>query len=54
MSFFVMPIKHVPSVTGIVNCLGTPKLYTIAHENCHKTQKRRVFFLCMYQVSMTL
>jgi hypothetical protein len=32
----VMPLKHVLSVIGHVNRLGTPKLWAIAHENGHK------------------
>jgi hypothetical protein len=31
-----MPLKHVPSVIGLVNRPGTPKLWAIAHENGHK------------------
>jgi hypothetical protein len=38
--FLVMPLKHVLSVRDLVNQLGTPKLWAIAHENGHKTQKR--------------
>jgi hypothetical protein len=30
--FFLITLKHV-------NCLGTPKLWAIAHENGHKTRK---------------
>jgi hypothetical protein len=38
--FFIMPLKHVLSVMGLVNHPGTPKLWAIAHENGPKTQKR--------------
>jgi hypothetical protein len=31
-----MPLKHVISVTGLVNHPGTPKLWAIALENGHK------------------
>jgi hypothetical protein len=34
--FFVMPLKDVQSVMGLVNHPGTPKLLAIAHENGHK------------------
>ena len=34
--FLVIPLKHV-------NRLGTPKLWAIAHQNGHKTQKRQIF-----------
>jgi hypothetical protein len=36
MMFFVMPLKHVHSVMGLVNHPGTPKLWVIAHKNGHK------------------
>jgi hypothetical protein len=38
-----MPLKHVVSVMGLVNHLGNPKQWAIAHENGPKTQKRCVF-----------
>jgi hypothetical protein len=38
--FLVMSLKHVLSFMGLVNHLGTPKLWAIAHENGPKTQKR--------------
>jgi hypothetical protein len=34
--FFVMPLEHVLNVMGLVNHLGTPKLWSIAHKNGHK------------------
>jgi hypothetical protein len=34
--FLVMPLKHVLSVIGLVNCPRTPKLWAIARENGHK------------------
>jgi hypothetical protein len=37
--FLVMPLKHVVSVMGLVNHLGNPKQWAIAHENGPKTQK---------------
>jgi hypothetical protein len=36
--FSVMPLKYVQSVMGLVNHLGTPKLWTIAHKNGHKSK----------------
>jgi hypothetical protein len=36
--FFVMPLKHVPSVMDLVNHYGTPKLWAIALENGPKTK----------------
>jgi hypothetical protein len=41
--FFVMSLKHVPSVMDLVNQSRTPKLWAMAHENGPKTQIRRVF-----------
>ena len=41
--FLVISLKHVSGLTGHANLLGTPKLWEIAHENGHKTRKRRVF-----------
>jgi hypothetical protein len=35
--FFVMPLKHVPSVMDLVNQFRTPKLWAMAHENGPKT-----------------
>jgi hypothetical protein len=31
--FLVMPLKNILSVMGLVNHIGTPKLWEIAHEN---------------------
>jgi hypothetical protein len=39
--FFVTPLKHVLSVMGLVNQLRTPKLWAIAHENCHKSKNNK-------------
>jgi hypothetical protein len=41
--FLVMPLKHVLSVTDLVNHSRTPKLWAISHENGPKMQKQRVF-----------
>jgi hypothetical protein len=39
--FFVIPLKNVLSVIGLVNHpAGTPKQWAIAHENGPETQKR--------------
>jgi hypothetical protein len=38
--FLVIPLKNVLSVMGLVNHLGTPKLWAIALENGHKMQKQ--------------
>jgi hypothetical protein len=49
--FFVMPLKHVLSVMGLVDHPGTLKLWAIAHKNGHtrknspKMQKWWVFFV---------
>jgi hypothetical protein len=40
-----MPLKHVPSVTGLVNCPRTPKKWAIAQENDDKNMK--IVFLYM-------
>jgi hypothetical protein len=36
--FLVIPPKHLVSVMGLVNHLGNPKQWAIAHENDPKTQ----------------
>jgi hypothetical protein len=41
--FTVRTLKHVSSLTVIVNLPTTPKPWLIAHEHGHKTRKRRVF-----------
>jgi hypothetical protein len=38
--FFAMPLKNVLGVMGLVNHLGIPKLWAIAHNNGPKTQKQ--------------
>jgi hypothetical protein len=38
--FFVMHLKHVLSVMGLVDHYETPKLSAISHENFPKMQKR--------------
>jgi len=38
-----MSLKHELSFMGRANRPRTPKLWAIAHENIHKTRKRRVF-----------
>jgi hypothetical protein len=43
MSFFVMPLKHVLGVMGLVDHPETPKLWAIAHKNGH-TRKNDKFF----------
>jgi hypothetical protein len=45
--FLVIPLKNVLSVMGLVNHLGTPKLWAIAHENGPKMQKRTSFWSCL-------
>jgi hypothetical protein len=45
MSFFVIPLKHVPSVMGLVNCPRTLKKWAIAQENDDKNMK--IVFLYM-------
>ena len=41
--FLVIYLKHVLGLTVVLNRLRTPKPWAIAHENGHKTRKRRVF-----------
>jgi hypothetical protein len=41
--FLVITLKHVSSLTVIVNHPRTPKLWLIAHENDHKAQNQRGF-----------
>jgi hypothetical protein len=38
--FLVTPLKNVLSVMGLVNHLGIPKLWAIAHRNVPKMPKR--------------
>jgi hypothetical protein len=45
-----MPLKYVLSFMDLVNQSGTPKLWTIAHKNGPKMQKRRVFFIPLKNV----
>src|SRR4051812_25423703 len=40
--FLVISFQHVSGRKVTVNRPITPKLWAIAHENCHKTQERRV------------
>src|SRR3954468_14883011 len=40
--FLGINLKHVMGIKVVVNRPGTPKLLAIAHENGHKTRKRRV------------
>jgi hypothetical protein len=37
--FLVMPLEHILIIMDLVNHPGTPKLWTIAHENVPKRQK---------------
>jgi hypothetical protein len=41
--FFVMPLKHVLSVMGLVDQPRTPKLWAIAHENGHTRKNNKSF-----------
>jgi hypothetical protein len=43
MSFFVMPLKHVLSVMGLVDHPGTQKLWAIAHKNGHTRKNIQTF-----------
>jgi hypothetical protein len=42
--FFVMSLKHLLSVLGLVDNPKTPKLWAIAHKNGH-TSKTSKFFV---------
>jgi hypothetical protein len=42
--FLVLTLKHVSGHTGHAYRPGNPKQWAIAHENDHKTRKRRVFW----------
>ena len=42
VSFFVMPLKNVSDLTGLVNGPGTQTPWTITHEIGQKWRKRRV------------
>src|SRR3954462_11875016 len=51
--FLVITLKHVSGLTSHANRPRNPKQWEIAHENDHKTRKRRVFWSYlsnMYQV----
>jgi hypothetical protein len=43
--FFIMPLKLVLSVMGLVNHLRTPKLWAIVHENGHKRKNDEFFVI---------
>ena len=43
-AFFLITLKRVSGVTSHLSRPKTPKLWAIAHENGHKTQKRRVSY----------
>jgi hypothetical protein len=43
--FLVMPLKNILSVMGLVNHIGTPKLWEIAHENGHKCKNDEFFII---------
>jgi hypothetical protein len=49
-SFFVMPLKHVQSIMGLVNHPGTPKRWVIAHENGHKCKNDEFVVMPLKQV----
>ena len=40
--FLVITLKHVSGLRVVVNPPRTPKLWAMAHENSHKTCRRRV------------
>src|SRR3954471_16104472 len=42
--FLVITVKHVSGLTSHANRPRNPKQWAIAHENDHKTRKRRVFW----------
>jgi hypothetical protein len=48
--FFVMSLKHVLSVMGLVNHLGTPKLWSIAHENGHERKNDEFLVMSLKHV----
>jgi hypothetical protein len=48
--FLVMPLKHVLSVLGLVNHPGTPKLWSIAHENGHKRKNDEFLVMSLKHV----
>jgi hypothetical protein len=43
--FFVMPLKHVLGVMGLVDHPETPKLWAIAHENGHTCKNNKFFII---------
>jgi hypothetical protein len=47
--FLVITLKNVSGLNVVVNRPRTPKMREIAHENSHKTRKRRV----SYHISQT-
>jgi hypothetical protein len=48
--FVVLPLKHVLSVMGLVNHSGTPKLWSIAHENGHKRKNDKFLVMSLKHV----
>ena len=49
--FLVISLKHISGLTVDRDRPGTPKSWAIAHENGHKTWKRRVFIITLKHVS---
>src|SRR3954469_11345545 len=47
----VITLKHVSDLTSHENRPRNPKQWAIAHENDHKTRKRRVFCIPLKHVS---
>jgi hypothetical protein len=43
--FFVMPLKNILSIMGLINQPETQKLWAIAHENGHKCKNDEFFII---------
>jgi hypothetical protein len=52
--FLVMPLKHVLSLTGLVNHPRTPKLWAIAHENGHKSKNNEFLVMPLKHVQSVM
>ena len=49
--FLVMSLKDVLGFIGRANRTITPKMWAIAHQNSHKTQKQRVLLKTLKRAS---
>ena len=49
--FLVITLKHISSLTIVVNRPRTPKLWTICHENGHKMENDKFLVITLKHIS---